>query len=353
MKFNIVTFHRAYNYGAVLQTYALQEFLSEIDDSVGVYDYLAPSENKYKGIKGGILKLIFGFSRKKIAEREAKFRDFVEEMLNLNLENNSDIYVSGSDQVWNPCGEMDPTYFLRFVDKHSIKASYAASMGDTIVPKERERQFKKYIKDFDYISVREERTKDYLIKISEKEIFVNVDPTLLHTSEFWLKIAKEIKGLPKNYILVYLMHKPKNINEILNWLKKETGFNIVIVDGQGAVQGVLTNLVKHDIALHNVGPREFLWLMANAKCVVTSSFHGTVFSLIFKKELYSINNSATSRIANVLEICDVRRMTETMYNFKRNDKINWNYVENVLFQEREKSRKYFVDILNDIKNRRK
>lgn len=345
MKFNIVTFHRAYNYGAVLQAYALQEFIKKMGYSSGVYDYCSPGENKYKGIKGKILQSFLLLDKKNILSRKEKYNEFVEEMMNLNTEINSDIYIAGSDQVWNPCGIMDPIYFLRFVSEDSIKASYAASLGDAVIPKEKKDLLKVYVNDFNFISVREEFSRNLLLELCiEKDISVNIDPTLLHDANFWENIAEKVNLMEEKYILVYLMHKPKNINLLLKWLKKETNYKIIIVDGQGIVQGIMTHLIINDTALHAVGPKEFIWLIANAQMVVTSSFHGTAFSLLFHKEVYSIGNNPESRVGHLLNMCGLDMVFENTENFNRNNRINWNNVDLVLKRERERSFKYLEHV---------
>ncbi len=344
MDFNIVTFHRAHNYGAVLQAYALQEFIKSAGYTAGVYDYAPVASPAGGGIKGKILKLVKKSNRKANQIKAEKYKSFVEDNLNLNKDLDSDIYVSGSDQVWNAFGKMDSAYFLRFVKNDAMKISYAASMGVDRVPEERKALFKKYIDCFDRISVREEGAKECLNQLCEKDISVHLDPTLLMDEEFWLKQAEPINGIPEKYILVYLMHLPKNLNKLLKWLKKELGTDIVVMDSQGIVQGGACCLVKHDIALHEVGPKQFLWLMANAQSVVTSSFHGTAFSIIFRKEFYSIiNPSAPSRIKNLLNKLGLSAINENDLEFTRFINNDWSQVERVLNFERERSRCYIQE----------
>lgn len=340
MDFNILTFHRAYNYGAVLQAFALQEFVTELGYSCGVYDYASPSENKPAGLKGKILQALQLFSARDRQVREAKYRQFVEESLHLNLEEDSKVYISGSDQVWNP-GIQDETYFLRFAPEESRRISYAASMGESHMTQEQEENFRTWLKEFDGVSVREEQDKERLASLCDKNIQVHVDPTLLHDKAFWRKHARPVEGLPDEYILVYLMHRSGNVNKLLKWLKKETGAKIVVIDGQGVVQGVMTNLVYHDIAKHRVGPREFLWLFDHAKYVVTSSFHGTAFSLIFEKELYAITNlNRKTRITNILEKVGLSPVGEDAEVFERRDGADWEKVRSELKTHRTNSQQY-------------
>ena len=345
MEFNIVTFHTAYNQGAVLQTLALQEFIKENGYSVGVYDYRPPYIPPFQGAKGKIFKILRKIHEKEYIEKEKKFQEFVNTNLNVNLEQDSKIYLSGSDQVWNPTGSMNPIYFLQFVSDKSVRASYAASMGKTVVPKMKEELFEKYIKRFDCFSVREADVKECISKYTSKDISVNVDPTLLMNADFWEKYMREVPNMPDDFILAYILHLPKNANKLLKWLQKETGAKIVLIDGQGA----MTHLVHNDISLHNVGPREFLWLMKHSKAVVTSSFHGTAFSLIFHKEFYSIvNPAAPSRINNILNIVGLNSVkeTDTVDDFSRNINIDWNSVSKILDTERLKSLRYIKSVYN-------
>lgn len=343
MDFNIVTFHSAFNHGAVLQTVALQEFIKELGYSVGVYDYRPSIIKPFSGVKGKFFKALRKANEKEYTEKENRFREFMENNLDLNLEMDSKIYLSGSDQVWNPTGSMNPMYFLRFVCDKSLRASYAASMGASKVPKEKEELFKRYINRFDKVSVREADVKDCVSKFYPGEISVNVDPTLLIKADFWRKYMREVPGLPEEFILAYILHLPKNANKIIKWLQKETGAKVVLIDGQGA----MTHLVHNDIALHNAGPREFIWLINKAKVVVTSSFHGTAFSIIFHKEFYSIvNPAAPSRINNILNLVGLKPVNETdsAMDFARNLNVDWDSVDNVLCLEREKSADYIKSV---------
>lgn len=337
MDFNIVTFHTAYNHGAVLQTYALQEFIIQLGYSAGIYDYRPPFTNSYTGIKGKLFRTLRRLNEKEYIEKEKRFQEFVKSNLNLNLDRNCKIFVSGSDQVWNPAGSMNPIYFLQFVNDQFYRASYAASMGVSRVPEIKRELFEKYIQRFDSVSVREEDVKSCVQEFYKGTIDVNVDPTLLMPKEFWEEQMNEVPNMPEKYILAYILHLPKNANRLLKWLQKETGAKIVLIDGQGA----MTHLVKNDISLHNIGPKEFLWLVAHANSVVTSSFHGTAFSVIFQKEFYSIvNPAAPSRINSLLGLCGLQPVKETDMEFSRNILIDWTMVDAVLFREREKSADY-------------
>ncbi len=340
MDFNIVTFHTAFNYGAVLQALALQEFIKEIGYSAGVYNY-NPHASIGEGFKGRIYKLLRKLNEKDNLEKEKRFIEFRNKYLNLNTSMNSKVFLSGSDQVWNPTGSMNPIYYLKFVGDNSVRASYAASMGVSKVPDSRKELFKRYIEQFDCISVREKEVEQCLSEFDIKDISVNVDPTLLMNAEFWEKYMRKVPEIDDDYILVYFLHLPKNGNQLVKWLKKETGKKVVLIGG------TTSYFVYNDKVLHNIGPGEFLWLVYNAKSVVTSSFHGTAFSIIFQKEFYSVvNPNMPSRINNILNLFGLQPVNEidTLNDFKRNVFIDWKKVSDILSLERQKSKNYLNSV---------
>lgn len=340
--FNIVTFHTATNYGAVLQTFALQEFITKLGYEAGVFDYRPNNKVNSRDIKTRLIHIAQRKNQKEERIKEAKFRNFENQYLHKNGSKESRVFIAGSDQVWNATGPMDSTYFLRFVGDNSVRASYAASMRKAIIPKDRIDFFKEYINRFDAFSVREEDVKNLISEYVDEQISVNVDPTLLLDSKFWTSYAKKpTVSLPDQYILAYILHKPNNINLLIDWLQKETGIKVVLLDSQG----VLSYFVKNDLSLLNIGPEEFLWLFANANAVVTSSFHGTAFSIIFQKEFYSIVNSAApSRITNILDLLGINAISDDQTSFVRNDSINWALVNSILDKERKRSKIYIDDV---------
>lgn len=341
MDFNIITFHNALNHGAVLQTYALQTFIEELGFSASIYDYRRPTANKYAGLKGKFFKLLRDLDKADYFKKESNFDDFLNTYLHLSKEEECKVFLSGSDQVWNTGSSMDSMYFLQFVPEGVIRASYAASMGSTEISEDKKDRIRKYLDSIDFISVREGGVKEAISKITSNDIYVNIDPTFLLDVERWRKLELPVQDTPEKYILVYIMHFSRNVNKLLKWLKSETGAEIVVIDSQGTVQGKLTNLVVNDKSFHHIGPREFLWLVDHAQSVVTSSFHGTAFSIIFKKEFYSIvNPAAPSRLMNLLRLLELRGVSEDATSFVRNNEIDWDGVRKEIKHEREKAEEY-------------
>lgn len=318
MKVLTATLHAIDNCGSCLQAYALQQYLLQNGIENEIIDYRPPYfKNNGNALKYFIKKIVF---RGKIRERERVFEEFVQEYLKVTSRRfktyeevkkadlKADCFLTGSDQVWNsyfPCGR-DPFYYLDFVE-HGKKISYAASLG-RIFNEEEIRQLYGKIKDFDYLSVREESSRKALEKTGLKVEQV-CDPTLLWSREFYDKIA--VMPPTDNYILVYLTAKSDLLDRVLEGLKKKYQCRIVYV-------GSFLNRCKCDVNYTNVGPREFLGLIAGAKFVVAGSFHATIFSCIYQKEFVILsykNNTRMEQLLDYLELSDryiddVKRLDE-------------------------------------------
>lgn len=352
LDFNIITFHRSINFGAVLQAYALQEFIKKQNYSAGIYDYKLRTTAVDTTLRSKIQRVLAIFTSDKNAEaRQAqKFAEFRNKYLKLNIETDSKVFVAGSDQIWNLNNRMDSMFFLQFLEDSVYKISYAASMMKTDVPNEKKDIVEKYLKAFDAISVREKGIKENLEPLCNRDISVNVDPTLLHDKTFYCDITTHpIKGLPEKYILAYILHIPKNGNKLISWLRKETGLPVVLLDTSTNV-GII---IKNNMVIRDAGPQEFVYLFKNAECVVTTSFHGTCFSLIFEKEFYSIENPAfPSRTSYLLSKFGIKPINESDSRFTRRNDIDWNHVREVLAQERRYSEQYIRNAFEASKSKK-
>ena len=196
-KIGILTYHRAYNYGAVLQAYALQSAIQNINYNVEIIDYCCDYIEKIgseKSIKN-IIKFIL--SGRRINQTKKKFVKFRNDKLNLS--NNDfnrdtikeiadlyDIYIVGSDQVWNYQGSnFDKTYFLDFVKQNTKKKSYAASFGISKIPPKYEKEYIRLLNKFSDISVREKQGINIINNLLGKDCELVLDPTLLLSKKEW------------------------------------------------------------------------------------------------------------------------------------------------------------------------
>ena len=202
-----------------------------------------------------------------------------------------DIYIAGSDQVWNPQIAYDEAFYFTYID-NKRKASYAASIGIKAIPENIKSNFAKKVKSFDYISVREKQAQSILEEMGVPSV-VAPDPTLLFDKDAWNEIA--IESISSPYILCYFVSFPVGIENIVKQVKNYYGFTVVnLMTSEESCQ-------IGDIKVRDAGPREFLGLFKNASFIITSSFHGTVFSIINRKQFVStLYNSTSSRVVELL-----------------------------------------------------
>lgn len=339
MKVGILTFHRALNYGAVLQCYALQEVLKGMGYKVEVIDYRPFNiEKKYKLIKLYNIKAFIGGMLGLYSFQKAKkhFELFRQKYLQLT-ENKCyeysaflfqfDCYIIGSDQVWSPRLNygFDPIYWGNIPDA-KINISYAASMGtDHSFSKEDINRIRKYLLNFSAVSVRENSLKNELSFICPNiKIEMVLDPTLLLSKEKYEDIL--VKPNITDYIVYYQQEYNSNTIHFVTRLARQIKCRIIVITGKKEkVIGVSYSYLK----LADVSVPQFLGYIRYARCVITSSFHGTAFSLIFQKDFYSIRGEAKDRAENLLRSVkaldrmvlptDILEFTPVVY-----DKINVN-----------------------------
>lgn len=360
-KAGIVTFHNALSYGAALQSYALQQFLLKngIDNEIIDYncDYINKNYKKLiRIVKGKRLKsfvgslIQFGNKRKSLALSD-KFRKKYLTTSNpvtrkeiLNISDDYSFFISGSDQVWSPdCAGFDTTYFLDFA-KQGQKYSYAASFGTTNIPDSKKEAYTNLLSDFSYYSVREQSGVQLVKKLAGKDSQVNIDPTLLLTSEDWDKITPESK-IEKPYIFLFNVLKPKRMIDYAVQLGEKKNIPVYYLnDKHIPIKGI-----KY---INPVSADEFVGIIKNAEYVVTNSFHGTAFSALYHKKLIVELDTATTRNTRSEELLKKlgisnREITDNI--FPEPDKfIDWERVDNALENERKASRKYISEIKGNL-----
>lgn len=317
-KIAAITFHSSYNFGSNLQAFALQKAVEKCDKNnieyeiinfrtqrqKDMYDYKRTGSKIKKIVNNTILK------RKNEIRRE-KFEEFIKRELNLSKKEYStcqelknekftyQYYISGSDQIWNyAIKDFDYAYMLDFVNEGK-KISYAASLGPIkrkILP-EQEKRIKELINKYDYISVREEKSKKYIEQITSKDISINVDPTILLSKEEWNRIIDSKPLINKNYIFFYSLKMTKERADMIKKISRLLKMPVVVAN-QNLKYDYIYGFKKY----YQAGPMEFLNLVNNAKLVISSSFHGTVFPILLNKPFYSIDGIDDFRIQTLLKI---------------------------------------------------
>lgn len=304
MKIALVTIHKANNYGALLQAYALQQILSTFG-AVELVDY----DNPYLSVSLHPVRLSFTFHgllgigkdlcrffpRYRLVK---KFRRFIDERFIMTasytqneLLNNKlsgyDYYVVGSDQVWNAaCVSrkklLDPVYFLEFAPDGAKKISYASSIGGYVYSEQERLDVKKYLKSFLAVSVREKNTQQYLTGLGVEMVEHVLDPTLMLDRSQWRTLFEK-RTLPMRYILLYTVPKVGMVRSAVDYFSAKLGLKVIAID-QGLTAGA--HVDKH---IRDAGPEDLLSLFAGAEFVVTDSFHGVCFSINFERPFVALS----------------------------------------------------------------
>lgn len=355
MKASIITMTSTYNYGATFQAYALQTYVESLGHSCEMVNLIRVCESEHRRIKlndfsrGNLAKLLYK------SELETGYRNFElfykqhmhmtrryadEEDLKKNPPD-SDVYITGSDQVWNP-RNLKGAFYLDYAPAGKKKISYAASIGDTCIPESVAPRVREYLSTFDGISVREQEAKTIISNLTEKTVTVNCDPIFLLDREQWRELEQPVKGIKKKYVLCYFIYQPKWLNEWLDSVRKMTGCEIVFVGLNGFHHGVFDKYIR------NAGPREFLWLIDHSEAVATSSFHGTAFSVMFGKPLKAlVEPNRPDRIHNLLRKFGLNSCEVYENHFDDSfEKYTNSEVDKVLAADRKNSREYLMSMFS-------
>ena len=378
MKIGIITIHNSPSYGACLQSYALYLYLSmqpevdcEIIDLHRPYqaDYIASRRYRPYQSSFGKLKLKIKHLRNCLLNKKKpiyysvasiqKFKDFNEKIKTSqpyfsidSLYSNPpeyDIYITGSDQVWNPLQPycMEP-FFLTFVPEGKKRISYAASIGIATLPKEMKKKYKEWLSKYDEITVRENEAKHLLESFINKSVVQVSDPTFLLDVGQWESLSLK-PAIDKPYILYFGIYGYRRLFDYALRLSNESGmplYNLAQVQSK-----VVDNSY---IPVTDAGPQEFLGYIANADMVITDSFHGTAFSILMgTKNFYTYiapNNRRGSRIRNLLETYGLShhtldtKLNESFFQLSSNE-ICRTDILSIILQEQNRSRNFLLSYI--------
>lgn len=336
MKVGILTFHDAHNYGAVLQAFALKKYIKNIGHDAKIINY------HHETIPDG-------FPKENNETRWEKFDKFIKELIDYDTQTyiteeeleklDIDLWICGSDQIWNTeiTRGFNRGFFLDFGTKGK-KISYAVSMGIPCLPTENEENFKNSINKLHKISVREESLKQYTEKFTDKEVVRTLDPTLLLDKNDYEELLLENKH--GDYILIYALGPDDRLTQIAKKIAKEKNVKILELN-DNKIEGYFCEQIS------DAGPEEFLTLIKNAKAIITNSFHGTIFSILFEKEFYTITRlNRNSRMENILEIVDMKdRLIHTLEDLEKIKEQDYKEAYRRLVVEKEKSKEFLKNAL--------
>lgn len=371
MKIGLFTLDaQIYNYGGLLQEYALYKTLQSIGCDVEIINYDNSSELntfsfkrsiKFLSIEKIIRKLVKKLSLKSNYSNQGisseskelfdKFRnDFLQissrySSMDLNRMNDFyDAFVCGSDQIWNPAYNI-PSFFLTFV-QNKKKVIYAASIGVSSLSTVEQKRYAELLHNLKHISVREEEAKKILTPLTSEHIQVVLDPTMLLNRDDWMQFIEKNSPYQKPYIFCYFLGTDKDKIDAAHRYADRNQLELVVVPQNKHIQN------EECEYLNAVGPVEFLNLIYYADFVLTDSFHASVFSIIFKKNFRVFSRNVGSknmddRIHTLLKLVDKEAFLIKPNNLKTtyaDSDISFNYSQ-ISIQQNE-SVKWLREALN-------
>lgn len=385
----IITFYyNNYNYGGLLQAYALQQAIENLgyDCNQIAYNKAESAWQKWnRRLRQNPLSYVKKIMKKvenkryqqalsgdnpsfqqAIKERGECFNSFIKQIKHTTNTYNQktitqcldqfDMIITGSDQVWN-WDFGGKNFFLDFVPDSVRKIAYAASMGKNSWADKECKTILPLLNRMDYISVRENQTELYLNKITDKQVYKVVDPTLLIDKEIWTLVAGE-RIVEEEYIFVYLLganikHR-ESIRNYANLVNKKI-VTLPCIDPYNQ-ELMKADADFGDISLYKVGPKEFISLIHFASYVFTDSFHGTVFSIIFHKRFFSFcryedsdKNSMNARLYSILDELHLRmrllKDNKELSSEELEQEIEYKKVDEIIARLREESLKYLETAL--------
>ena len=333
----IITYHSAYNFGSVLQAYATERAIESLGYHAKILNYRMQSQYDYysmlhtnRGVKGFIKDLLHLPQMGQYLQRKRRFEAFISQM-NLTEEFREpdearvystafDVFVSGSDQIWNKHSNelnsvdwkyMDP-YLLTFTSKE--KVSYASSIVNMTT--EELKKIADKIKEFDSVSFREPESCNRLLQTVGIQSHFVLDPTLLLRRQDWETVTGELPAevKDKRYILYYALEGVKKTNAIMPELRQFTERRdcalVMITPLSFSMNG------KNVYNMIGAGPAEFLSLICHAELVLTNSYHGTLFSINLGVPFYTLRSSDSkdNRIPSILSLLKLENRIVTSLN---------------------------------------
>lgn len=322
MKAGIITFHASHNYGSMLQAYALQKIVESLGHECEIINFRTRRQRfVYRPFfincsKIRTLRHFLFNTRLTCGEllKHIRYERFMNEEMNLSpIEYQDyaslcnailpyDLYISGSDQIWNTaCGDWDEAYGLGFA-RMGKKIAYAPSMGpmpkeDIDADNEKLSKLLAMIREYDFVTVREKGTADRICQLSGLRFQTALDPTLLLSKEQWLKLESDMPIVDGDYAFLYAPWENAELTGKAMEISRRLGIKLVstmFYDYGKGDNGIICKV--------SAGPKQFLNLIRNARLVIGASFHAAAFSIIFGKQLYAFRGMNDSRISSLLSL---------------------------------------------------
>ena len=375
-KIAMITFHASHNSGSMLQALALQTALEESGCNVEIVNFSNDGQrNLYAPLpkphnwKQCIKWLIWASNYKELKRQYAAYDVFLNKYFKLTdteygqtdqlsaLSDEYDAFVTGSDQVWNiKCVDADDAYFLSFV-KDKPKFAYAVSLGaNNAFEGEAGEKHIAYIRDFVSISVREKNAQKWIEQATGEKYPITLDPTMLFDAEDWERIVTvgEEPIISGKYIFYYCFGINEEIQRFLHRISDALQLPVYFME---AKEWTLKTCWRHKIRLvKEYGPDVYMNLVKHADLFITSSFHGTAFGTIYRKNFWYIKSKDSESslddraitFLSQLGLMSRYRTTEELMNIDLYEQIDYTPVEENINVLRKSSKEYLADMIGKI-----
>lgn len=361
MKIGLLTLHSFYNYGAMLQAYATQVALTKMGFDVQLINHYPldlEKQNDHMPLSFHPRKLIMYFVLKldrRYQQRLKRFRDF-RKVFNLTkryftedeIYNNPpkfDVYIIGSDQVWNMENGINPFCFLDFVKGHGKKISYAPSFGGSSIPEKYKPRLRELLADFSAISTREDDGVSIIKEATGRDAVQVLDPTLLLSKPEWNELIQNTEKPTEKYILIYALNNSTESAKMVEAVRKRYQLPV-----WGIPMGfTVPAKFNADKVWKNAGPFEFVSLFMHAEVVLTSSFHGLAFAVNFEKTFFVVphptRNSRLNSLMKLLNLQDRQHFTPEMVQLLKDSELFTDYSTKTLMLDKQRQQSsHFLSI---------
>ncbi|MGN1012212.1 MAG: polysaccharide pyruvyl transferase family protein [Clostridia bacterium] len=362
----IITFHNSYNCGSMMESYAIQRYLLKQGVNNEIIDFSNEGQRemystleKNKSLKKIIKNIIILPFKNKIDYNNRKYEEFKLKFFKLSknrylygkeIEDKYDIVIAGSDQIWNiTIPDSDDAYFLDWCH-NAKKIAYAPSFGARNIQKysNDEKKYISYLNDFDALSIREENGKKWLKEMIKKDVPVLIDPTLLLSNKDYDLIIDDSLTPKEKYIFFYAPSFDSDICKFVKKLSKKYNMKVLTWSSKSYYKKFIYRFGFELIDYES--PAIYLSLIKNAELVLTTSFHGTIFSTIYRKKFFTLKNGGMygddDRVITLLKQIN---MNDRLIEYKFDNKfdymkaIDYKYYENELSKLQKKAEDYLYE----------
>lgn len=396
----IMTLYLNYNYGALLQAYALRKTIENFGYEAEDIRYYREIDGKstYQNIKVSYIKrvfrlikhpnLIFKLIEKRLKKskyknisdkveiRKSYFNNFIAREIQeskqiydghkniAEVEKFYDIFVCGSDNIWNK-NMFDTSFMLDFVPQNKLKVAYAPGMSTNSLSEKQIKLVKPALDNIHYLSCREQMGAKVVSDITNRQVEVVLDPTLLISSDKWDNLIKKPSiNLPDKYIFCYFCGQNKFARDIVKEFAEKNKLPIVTFPHMTGNYEKCDEKFA-DINIYDAGPNEFLYLIKNSSYVMTDSFHGCIFSIHYEKKFLCFHRFfdpktafLNNRMDNLLKLLEINS-NRIIKNQEKidissfiNADINYKNVKQTLDIKVENSLLYLKNALSDQDNKK-